>query len=174
MNRVLAAFLLAACAPWTVVQRAEPNPLVGQKFVTVLPLDWTNVMIDGLTEPGWNETNDVEMKREWVIDRQIAGDEFHNGVFSEMSGKLGIAPGAAPLTIKCTVLTLKTGGIRPLFLTVRAQLLDRQGTMIEEVTTEVKETRGGFHIGQFRERLRNASRACGANLAQYFVERARP
>jgi hypothetical protein len=167
------ALLLTACAPWTVVQRAEPNPLTPQSFVAVLPLDWNRVMIDGLTEPGWNETNDTDMKREWVIDRQIAIDEFHNGVYGEAGGKLAIAPGNAPLTIKSSVLELKTGGIRPLIISVRAQLVDSQGTVLEEITTEVKESRGRHRWGLFRERLSNASRACGANIAEYFVERAR-
>ena len=169
---IVLAFAVAACAPWKVVQRAEPNPLATQKFVALLPLDWTGVMIDGLTEQSWNETNDLDMKREWVVDRQLSGDEFRNGAYSRAGRRLQIVPGGAPLTIKTTVVDLKTGGIRPLFFTVRAQLLDPQGIVLDEISVELKESSGGFRIGQFRHRLERASREAGADVAEYFAQRA--
>ena len=169
---IIVAFAVAACAPWTVVQRAEPNPLATQKFVALLPLDWTGVMIDGLTEQSWDETNDTDMKREWVVDRQLSGDEFRTGAFSRAGKRLQLVPGASPLTVKTTVVELKTGGIRPLFFTVRAQLLDPQGIVLDEIKVELKESSGGFHVGQFRQRLTRASREAGADVAEYFAQRA--
>src|SRR4051794_12957358 len=118
MRRAALVFLLAACAPWKVVQRAEPNPLAGSPLVAVLPLDWSSVLIDGATEQGWDDNNDADMKREWVVDKRLTVDEFRNGFRSEASGRLQLAPGAAPLTIRSTVMSLKTGGITPMFLTV--------------------------------------------------------
>jgi hypothetical protein len=172
MRRAALALLLAACSPWSVVQRAEPNPLAGSPLVSVLPLDWSVVQIDGNTEQGWDENNDADMKREWVVDKKLSVDEFHNGLRSEASGRLKLAPGAAPFTIRSTVMSLKTGGIRPMILVFKGQLLDSAGTVLEEISSEVKEGRGGYHVGQFRERLTNASRAGGANIGQYFAERA--
>ena len=111
------------------------------------------MVIDGLTEAGWNETNDTDMKREWVVDRQIAGDEFHNGLYGVAGNRLKIVPGAAPFTIKASVLSMKTGGFRPLVMTVRSQLLDTQGTVLDEISLELKETGGKREWGLFRRRL---------------------
>ena len=163
---------------WTMVShepadhRAEPNPLEGQKLVAALPLDWSEVMIDGLTETGWDETNDADMKRQWVVDRQIAGDEFRNGLYGRAGRALQLVPGHAPLTLKTSVQSLKTGGLRPLILTVRAQLLDPQGLVLDEISIELKEGGGRFQWGLFRNRLSRAAHKAGTWVAEYFVERA--
>lgn len=169
---VAAGLLITACAPWSVVQRAEPNPLAGQKTIAVLPLDWSEVMIDGLTEQAWDDTNDAAMKREWVADRALAAGEFQNGLYGGLAGKLQIVPGAAPFTIKSSATFLKTGGLRPLILTVRAQLIGPDGRVLDEIEIEKKESKGGLEWGAFRKRLLRAAFVAGDGVAEFFAERA--
>lgn len=68
--------------------------------------------------------------------------------------------------------SLKTGGIRPLYITFRAELLGADGRTLEEISTTVKETRGRHEWGLFQNRLANAARAGGANVAEYLMKRA--
>lgn len=168
----VAVVLLCACAPWKVVQRADPNPLQGQKTISIPPLEWSEILIDGLTEAAWNETNDADMKAEWVVDKKLAEGEFQNGLYGGVHG-LQIVPGAAPFTFKCSATYLKTGGFRPLVLTVRAQLIEN-GRVLDEITLEHKESGNSLQTGQFRKRLLRSAYEAGAGVARYLSDRAEP
>ena len=71
---IVAVFALAGCAPWTVIQRAEPNPLEGQKFVAALPLDWSEVMVLDEISIELKETGG---KREWGLFRRRLARAAH-------------------------------------------------------------------------------------------------
>ncbi len=169
---LIAVFVLAGCAPWTVVQRAEPNPLATDKTLAASPLEWSEILIDGKTEPVWDETNDADNRAQWIVDKQLAEGEFQNGLHGGIGSALRLVPGAAPLTLKCSATYLATGGFRPLVLTVRAQILDPNGRVLDEITIELKESGNSLQVGQFRKRLLRASFQAGRAVAEYLRDRA--
>ena len=180
MNRSLLFGLLAlaACNPWKVISRVDENPFAATKRIYVLPLDWTKVIIDGDAESDWDQTNDEGMKREWPLDKQAATQEFQSGLVSEINARLqvvpipAVIPGTAPLLLRSRVVELKTGGIRPLFVTIRSQIVNEHGTITDEISNQVKVSHHGFRVGQFLKRLRQGSYECGGNVGVYLVRRA--
>jgi hypothetical protein len=172
MARTLVLVLLAGCAPWKVVQRAEPSPLATEKTLSFAPLEWSEILIDGMPEQAWDQTNDEANHQQWPIDKQLAEGEFQRGLSSGLGSAVRLVPGAAPLTLKCSATYLSTGGFRPLILTVRAQILSGNGAVLDEITIERKETRNSLQVGQFRKRLLAAANVIGQGVGEYLRERA--
>lgn len=126
--------LLASCAPYTVLKQAEPNPFAGEQSFGMLPIEWNGVIIDGDVESVW-ERYDPDTRREWPGMKESSSQLFARAFEdSAIPAQVRPLPALSPqgFTIKCVVHELKTGGLKPLELTVRLQLLDPTGTVVDE------------------------------------------
>ena len=86
MGCVILAVAMSGCASWRVVKTTNPSPLVGQRRLAVLPLDWTRTTIDGMRIGKWGRENDGENRRDWPEDMRLATAQYKNALIRGSSG----------------------------------------------------------------------------------------
>jgi hypothetical protein len=167
--RVLPLLLvLAGCKSWQVVRSAEPSPLRGQAHVVLEPLDWNETVIDGVSAKEWISGDDNETPMQWAKDQTLAARRFREGAqhsFQQLTSPDD--PKDATLHIRSSVLELASGGMRATELTLRVQIVDAQGTALEEIRTHS----AAPSMSAFETRLAEAAYIAGDNVGQYLSER---
>ncbi len=171
MRRALLVLLLAGCSPYSVVKQAAPNPFVGQSRFALLPFDWSGLSVEGQTEANWDKGNDDDMRREWVQDKQNAAHVFIQVLTDSVSSRVQLYPSDAlapsGYSLKPMARELDVGGLRPTRFTVRLQLLDSTGFVVDEASSTHKSKSGEF----FPTRIVEAATLCGDGLGQYILSR---
>jgi hypothetical protein len=167
-----AALVLAGCSPYKVLRQASPNPFAGETSFAVLPVEWNGIIVDGDAESVW-ERYDVDTRREWPGYKASATELFARA-FYDASSPTQLRPVPTPstqgFTVKCVVHELKTGGLKPLELTVRLQLIDGNGAVVDEAETTAK----GKAMRGMQIMLNEAAVHAGDALGQYLRKRAKP
>jgi len=163
--------LLAGCAPYSVLRQAEPNPFAGEPSFALLPVDWSTVIIDGDVESVW-ERYDADTRREWPGMKESSSALFARAFTDSASpAQVRPVPALSPqgFTAKCIVHELKTGGFKPLELTVRLQLLDPTGAVVDEAQATGK----GKAMRGMQIMINEAAVHAGDALGQYLRNRSK-
>jgi hypothetical protein len=166
-----AALVFASCAPYKVLKQASPNPFAGEASFAILPIEWNGVIIDGDVESVW-ERYDVDTRREWPGYKQSATELFARAFYDSASpAQLRPVPTPATqgFTVKCVVHEVKTGGLKPLQLTVRLQLIDAAGNVVDEAQATGK----GKAMQGMQIMLNEAAVHAGDALGQYLASRSK-
>ncbi|MBW2525366.1 MAG: hypothetical protein JRI23_14365 [Deltaproteobacteria bacterium] len=79
---VILPLMLLACSKTTILRQAEPNPLVGTPHYAVLPLDFEESSVAGLTEREYLAAEEPESRDSFEGDKQAMSDAFGRSLAS--------------------------------------------------------------------------------------------
>ena len=110
---LVAIVSLCGCAPpWTVVVQAVPNPMLGQRNFTVMPIDFTGLRVGEKTEAGWLSEKDEEQRSSWLEDKKSMNDKFASELMSDAQDEgIAVSPPSqpAPFIVKPKIEWVEAG-----------------------------------------------------------------
>jgi len=169
---VVGLVLLSSCASWTWVKKSAASPVTGQQRLMLAPPDWSGVMVDGDAEEKWLAGQDADWRKEWPEDKQNIATALESGIKARALHHVELVtlqnPDGATWVVRPLIREVDTGGYRPSTLVVRAQLVDPQGNVVEEIEAQGA-TRNVYT--NFEHRIAECASEAGGNIGRYLADR---
>jgi hypothetical protein len=184
------ALMGCAEAPWHVVVQSVPDPFLGQRRFSVLPIDYTGLMIGNKPEPVYLGEKDPQQRASFLEDKAALNDRFLELLRARArEGNVEVVPATgpadAPFMIKPHVGFIEPGfyagvaGARSM-VQMNVRILAPDGRVLDEIElTHGTDPRSGVSIGGFAipsnpssgGRLRKDGEALGGLVGAYVLTR---
>jgi hypothetical protein len=135
---------LVGCGPsWQVVVQAAPDPFVGQRRFSVLPIDYAGLMIGRKPEPVYLSEKDAKQQASFVEDKAALNDRFLE-TLRAVSHETGVdvvpatGPADAPFQIRPSVAFIEPGfygGVvsAPSMVQMTVKIVTPDGRVLDEI-----------------------------------------
>jgi hypothetical protein len=174
---VLTLMVVSGCGhDWTVLRQATPNRLEQQRSFVVEPIHFERMLVRGMPEAEFLANKGARTIESWQADKADMSRLFYESLARhakalELSPTPSVArPGAFVIRPICTFIEPGEFNVTITTFTVRVQILDPAGALVDEVST------GGnvapvWYQPSSGGRLRSAAKIAGENLADYVRSR---
>jgi hypothetical protein len=189
---LVASSILMGCAeaPWHVVVQSVPDPFLGQRRFSVLPIDYTGLMIGRKPEPVYLGEKEPQQRASFLEDKAALNDRFL-AVLQQKAREGNVevvpatGPGDAPFMIKPHVDFVEPGyyaGVAgaPSMVHMSVRIMAPDGRVLDEIElAHGTDPRSGVRIGGFAipsnpssgGRLRKDGEAMGEIVGAYLLTR---
>jgi len=168
---------VAGCGhDWTVLRQTTPNRLQQQRAFVVEPIHFERMLVRGMPEAEFLADKSARSIESWQIDKADMSHLFyeslarHSKALQLSPTPIVTQPGAFIIRPICTFVEPGDFPTTITTFTVRVQILDPAGALVDEVST------GGnvapvWYQPSSGGRLRSAAKIAGENLADYVRSR---
>ncbi|MGO9711888.1 MAG: hypothetical protein ACLQBL_23705 [Polyangiaceae bacterium] len=171
----IALLALVGCSPpYTIVQVATPNPLVGQRAFTVVPVEYPELRVGEKTEAEYLAEKSPDQRTGWAGDKLALDEQFH-GRLERETKRAGIHVGTepAPWVIHPIVKWLEPGwhgGIvnKAGHAKMMVRITGSDGKVIDEIELDADDTSGTT----VRGRMQALGDECGYDTADFIKSHA--
>lgn len=183
----LLAWFSAGCAhvDFQIESQQAPNPLFGARNFVVLPTSFEGLTVGEKSEAEYLSRKSAETAERWQDDKRGVDQEFFLALKSKASKKAdllvdqpedalsaGEASGEPAFLVRPRVTFIEPGmnivvHSIPAQIDLRAEILTRDGDLIDVVRLSTK-TSGGYSI---RQRLREGAKRLGRRTGEYLAVR---
>jgi len=192
LSSLVVAAALLGCAPtWHVVVQAAPDPFLGQKKFSVLPINFGGLHVGGKTEEQYLSEKTEKQRASFAEDKAAFNEKFTSELLAHgrdagVEIALATGPGDAPFMIQPSVGFLEPGfyvGVAsaPSRVEMSVKITTPDGKVLDEILLEHgTDSRSGFSVGGISlnpssgGRLRKDGEALGKIIAKYVQTRVAP
>jgi hypothetical protein len=172
------------------VVQTVPDPFLGQRKFSVLPIDYSGLMVGNKPEPVYLSEKDPKQQASFLEDKAALNDRFLELVRARArEGNVEVVPATgpadAPFMIKPHVAFVEPGwyaGVAgaPSMVHMNVRIMAPDGRVLDEIElAHGTDPRSGVSIGGFAipgnpssgGRLRKDGEALGAVVAEYLLTR---
>jgi hypothetical protein len=140
---VVGAMMVGCGPPWQVIVQAAPDPFMGQRRFSVLPIDYAGLMIGRKPEPVYLSEKDPKQQASFAEDKAALNERFLE-TLQGISRETGIdvvpatGPGDAPFQIRPTVSFIEPGfygGVvsMPSMVHMTVRIVTPDGKVLDEI-----------------------------------------
>ena len=175
--------LLVSCGkPWRVVAQAVPNPMIGKKAFTVMPIDFKGLLVGSKSEADYVASmEDAEKRESWLGDKKGMNQEFTRSLIdnaSEDGIRVQMAGNPSPFVIQPKIEFVEGGFFTYIVnknseVRMVVRITTEDGTMVDEIVM-THSTGSGLTNPSSGGRLRSDAKALGNWRAEYLVARTAP
>lgn len=181
---VLFALALIGCGPpWVVVRQTTPDPFVNAPRFSVVPTDFTGLLIGSKPEAVYLAEKDAGQQQSFAEDKAGINEEFVNALIKQareagIEVVLATGPNDAPFQVHPSIQWVEPGfyaGIvaAPSQTRMTLRITTPDGTVLDEIS--MKHVTGASLLNPSSGgRLRSDGRGLGAWTAKYLNSRVHP
>ena len=172
---------LTGCGPrWVAVRQTTPNPFLSQTRFSVLPIDYSNLVISGKPEATYLAGMDAKLQKEFMADKAGINQEFAKEL-TKQAKKEGIdvtpATGTAdaPFVIRPYIPTMAAGNFGGIAaVAMKVQITVPDGSVLDEIAMQPVPANQGLFNGYSGEKLWGWGEVFGDIVTDYLSRRVHP
>jgi len=183
-NRVFAAAILltfTGCGPrWTAVRQTAPNPFLGQTRFSVVPIDYSNLVISGKPEATYVAGMDAKLQEAFAADKAGINQQFVKELTTEAKYEgINVTPAAeavgVPFVIRPYIPTMMAGNFGGIAaVAMKVQITTPDGRVLDEIGMQPPPANQGLFNGYTGEQLWKWGLAFGDIVTDYLKKRVHP
>jgi hypothetical protein len=177
------AALVGCGPPWHVIRQAAPDPFLGQRRFSVLPIDFGGLRIGNKPEEVYLAEKDAKQQASFAEDKAALNEQFLQKLVLH-GHELGLdivpatGPADAPFLIRPSVQFIEPGfyvgvAASPSHVEMMVRITAPDGKVLDEIAID-HGTQSGMVNPSSGQRLRSDGAGLGAGVAGYLATRVSP